>query len=161
MRRPVRTRTAAFASVLLLFAVGACSDDDRPDWSDPTLIDFHPILGVELSAMTLSPSGLYVQDLVVGEGMVTRANDRVLVAYTGWLPNGSVFDSRALSDAIEFPLSGVIQGWQEGIQGMQPGGERLLVIPPTLAYGSQGRGPIPSNATLVFRVVLVGLPGRS
>jgi FKBP-type peptidyl-prolyl cis-trans isomerase FkpA len=161
MRRPLRTRTTAFASLLLLFAVGACSDDDRPDWSDPTRIDFDPTLGVDLAAMTLRPSGLYVQDLVVGEGPVAQATDRVLVAYTGWLPNGSVFDGRPLSNPIEFPLSGVIDGWQEGLQGMQPGGDRLLVIPPALAYGSRGNGPIPGNATLVFRVVLVGLPGRT
>lgn len=162
MTGPLRTRSMALSALLLLVSLSACSDDaDGPDWSDPTRIDFDPSLGVDLAAMELRPSGLYIQELVVGEGPVVEANDRVEVAYTGWLPNGAAFDGRPLSSPIEFGLNEVIDGWQEGLVGMQPGGDRLLVIPPGLAYGNRPNGPIPANATLVFRVVLVSIPGKS
>ena len=162
MTGPIRTRSMAVSTLLLLVSLSACSDDaDRPDWSDPTRIDFDPSLGVDLSAMELRPSGLYIQELVVVEGLEVEADDRVEVAYTGWLPNGAAFDGRPLSNPIEFGLNEVIDGWQEGLVGMQPGGDRLLVIPPGLAYGNRANGPIPANATLVFRVVLVSIPGKS
>lgn len=161
MTGPIRTRSMALSALLLFVSLTACSDDDRPDWSDPTRIDFDPSLGVDLSAMELRPSGLYIQELEVGEGPVVEADDRVQVAYTGWLPNGAAFDGRSLGNPIEFGLDEVIDGWQEGLIGMQPGGDRLLVIPPELAYGNTGSGPIPPNATLVFRVVLVSITGKS
>lgn len=161
MPGPLRTRSLALSALLLLVSVSACSDDDRPDWSDPTRIDFDPSLGVDLSAMELRPSGLYVQELVVGDGPVVEATDRVEVAYTGWLPNGAAFDGRPLNNPIEFGLDEVIDGWQEGLLGMRPGGDRLLVIPPELAYGNVANGPIPANSTLVFRVVLVSIPGKT
>jgi FKBP-type peptidyl-prolyl cis-trans isomerase FkpA len=161
MTGPIRTRSMALSALLLLVALSACSDDEGPDWSDPTRIDFDPSLGVDLAAMERRPSGLYIQELVVGDGPVVEANDRVEVAYTGWLPNGAAFDGRPLSSPIEFGLNEVIDGWQEGLVGMQPGGDRLLVIPPGLAYGNRPNGPIPANSTLVFRVVLVSIPGKN
>ena len=104
---------------------------------------------------------------VVGEGAVPMlvgwgwgAGDVVVVGYTGWLPDGRAFDGTSAQNPAQFPLTGLIAGWQEGLPGMQPGGVRLLVIPPALAYGNQPFGPIPARSTLVFRVELVGLPGK-
>lgn len=161
MTGPLRTRSMALSALLLFVSLTACSDDDRPDWSDPTRIDFDPSLGVDLSAMELRPSGLYVQELEVGEGPVVEADDRVQVAYTGWLPNGAAFGGAPLTNPLDQPLDALIDGWREGIVGMQPGGDRLLVIPPELAYGNIPNGPIPANSTLVFRVVLVSITGKS
>lgn len=104
-------------------------------------------------------SGLRYQDLEVGTGEEASVGDTVLVHYTGTLADGTQFDSsRDRGQPFQFILGsgGVIQGWEEGIQGMREGGKRLLVIPPDLAYGAQGRPPvIPSNAELTFDVELV------
>lgn len=102
---------------------------------------------------------LVAEDLVVGTGKAVVATDSVTVHYTGWLAtDGTVFDSSVeRGQPATFPLSGVIQGWQEGIPGMQVGGKRRLVIPADLAYGPQGNSGIPPNSALVFEVELINI----
>ena len=106
-------------------------------------------------------SGLVYEDTVVGEGAEAVAGNYVTVHYTGWLTNGSKFDSsKDRDDPFEFPLGRghVIKGWDEGVQGMKIGGTRKLTIPADLGYGARGAGGvIPPNATLVFEVELLGL----
>ena len=106
-------------------------------------------------------SGLVIEELVVGEGAEACAGQMVSVHYTGWLTDGSKFDSsKDRDEPFEFPLGGrrVIAGWDEGVQGMRIGGTRKLTIPPALGYGTRGAGGvIPPNATLVFEVELLGL----
>ena len=105
-------------------------------------------------------SGLIIEDLTVGNGAEASAGQHVTVHYTGWLTNGSKFDSsKDRDEPFEFPLGGgrVIRGWDEGVQGMKIGGKRKLTIPPDLGYGARGAGGvIPPNATLVFEVELLG-----
>lgn len=111
-----------------------------------------------MSAVT-TPSGLIIEDLTVGEGAEARAGQYVTVHYTGWLTNGSKFDSsKDRNDPFSFPLGArhVIAGWDEGVQGMKVGGQRKLTIPPELGYGKRGAGGvIPPDATLVFEVELL------
>lgn len=106
-------------------------------------------------------SGLVIEELVVGEGGEARAGQTVSVHYTGWLTDGSKFDSsKDRNEPFEFPLGArrVIAGWDEGVQGMRIGGTRRLTIPPALGYGTRGAGRvIPPDATLVFEVELLGL----
>ena len=106
-------------------------------------------------------SGLTYEDTVVGEGAEAHAGAFVTVHYTGWLTSGSKFDSsKDRNDPFKFDLGAgmVIGGWDEGVQGMQVGGKRVLVIPPQLGYGARGAGGvIPPNATLVFEVELLGV----
>jgi FKBP-type peptidyl-prolyl cis-trans isomerase FkpA len=106
-------------------------------------------------------SGLVIEDVVVGDGADACAGQTVSVHYTGWLTNGSKFDSsKDRDEPFEFELGGrrVIAGWDEGVQGMKIGGTRKLTIPPDLGYGARGAGGvIPPNATLVFEVELLGL----
>lgn len=101
---------------------------------------------------------LLVQDITVGTGDPVAAGDTILVHYVGLLPDGTVFDS-SRERGEPFPLvlgeGRVIQGWEQGLVGMQNGGRRLLVIPPSLGYGASGFGPIPPNATLIFEVELL------
>ena len=108
-----------------------------------------------------TPSGLVIEDLVLGEGEVAAAGQRVTVHYTGWLTNGSKFDSsKDRNDPFMFGLGQgqVIRGWDEGVQGMKIGGKRKLTIPPELGYGARGAGGvIPPNATLVVEVELLGV----
>jgi FKBP-type peptidyl-prolyl cis-trans isomerase len=118
--------------------------------------------GFTLSAAAVTTdSGLIYEDLAVGEGAAAQAGDTVDVTYTGYLTDGTVFDSNLESgEPFEFQLGAgyVIPGWDEGLVGMQVGGNRLLVIPPDLAYGSTGSsGVIPANATLTFSVILNGI----
>lgn len=159
-----RTRTSAAALVMAL-ALSGCLSDSGTDVIDPTEVDFAASLGVDLSQMTRSSSGLYIQDEVIGDGEEARAGDEVSVHYQGWLSNGSELENSRTDGfgplTIEVLGGGeVIPGWDEGLVGMREGGTRLLVIPPHLAYGSQGvvvQGVslIPSNATLVFRVEML------
>lgn len=106
-------------------------------------------------------SGLVIEELVVGTGAEACAGQTVSVHYTGWLTNGTKFDSsKDRNEPFEFSLGGrhVIAGWDEGVQGMRIGGRRKLTIPAALGYGARGAGGvIPPNATLVFEVELLGL----
>jgi FKBP-type peptidyl-prolyl cis-trans isomerase FkpA len=115
--------------------------------------------------MITTDSGLQYEDTVVGSGATAQPGQTVSVHYTGWLWNqgakGAKFDSsKDRNDPFEFPLGmgHVIRGWDEGVQGMQVGGTRTLLIPPQLGYGARGAGGvIPPNATLLFEVELLGV----
>lgn len=124
-------------------------------------IKFAAALGVDIAKMTKTPSGLHYQDLVVGTGTEAKAGHQATVHYTGWLPNGSKFDSsKDRNDPFAFRLAArqVIAGWDEGVAGMKIGGKRKLVLPSALGYGTRGAPPdIPPNAVLVFDVELLGL----
>ena len=106
-------------------------------------------------------SGLEIEDQIVGDGEEAIAGQTVEVHYTGWLTDGTKFDSSHDRDqTFSFKLGGgqVIAGWDQGVAGMKIGGTRKLTIPPDLGYGERGAGGvIPPNATLVFKVELIGL----
>lgn len=107
--------------------------------------------------VTTTPSGLQIVEVQRGTGVTAGAGHQVSVHYTGYLVDGTEFDSSKGGDPITFTLGAgnVIPGWDEGIAGMQVGGKRRLIIPPQLAYGAAGAGGvIPPNAVLVFDVEL-------
>ncbi len=105
-------------------------------------------------------------DIRVGTGTEATAGRRVTVNYTGWLYSagaaenkGQQFDTSVGRTPFEFTLGSgqVIRGWDQGVLGMRVGGQRRLVIPPSLGYGSNGSGPIPPNATLIFDIELLSV----
>lgn len=168
-------------AILLCVCVAACGGDHHADTAKPadtaaamtptpaptpaptsgSGTTFAPSLGVDLASMTKTPSGLAYKDAKVGTGPVAKAGQTATVQYTGWLPDGTKFDSsRDRNEPFNFPIGAghVIKGWDEGVAGMKVGGRRLLVIPPDLGYGARGAGGvIPPNATLVFDVELLGV----
>jgi len=120
-------------------------------------MDFFP----DTTALTFEngSEGLRYAVIQQGEGEPAKAGANVKVHYTGWMTNGYKFDSsRDRGQPFAFPLGGgrVIRGWDLGVAGMLPGEKRILVIPPGLAYGSRGAGPIPGGATLIFAVEYLG-----
>jgi FKBP-type peptidyl-prolyl cis-trans isomerase FkpA len=140
---------AMFATVLLVAACGAKEQAQK------------------LATPVPPPTELQKVDVVKGTGEGISQGQVAVVHYTGWLYDpgvlehkGTKFDSsRDRGQPFKFVIGAgeVIRGWDEGVQGMQPGGQRQLVIPPDLAYGEPGNGPIPSNAALVFDVELVAI----
>jgi FKBP-type peptidyl-prolyl cis-trans isomerase FkpA len=130
---------------LALVAVVSCGGDDNPT-TTPT------------SAAPYSQT-----DLVVGTGVAAISGNLVTVAYTGWLYDNTRADGKGsqfeTNPTFSFRLGtgAVIRGWDQGVPGMRVGGQRRLVLPPDLAYGNRGQGPIPPNATLVFDITLNGV----
>ncbi len=122
-----------FTSIMIL-SVLACVDDDEN-------------------------AELMIEDLIVGTGKEVKSGDVITVHYTGWLENGTEFDSSLRPGreplVITLGMGQVIKGWDEGIPGMKVGGKRRLTIPPHLGYGNRAVGLIPANSTLIFDVELL------
>jgi len=139
----------------LLYRVEALSMEN----DDNGTVDYFP----ELAKLDLKDGREGLKYAVVQApktpGTPAKAGQKAKVHYTGWLLDGTMFDSsRGRGNPFEFNLGAgrVIRGWDIGVEGMQPGEKRILVIPPGLGYGSRGAGPIPADATLVFAVEYIG-----
>ena len=153
----------AFLLVTLLSAA-SCNDDitGLGPPSDPAKETFAASLGVDISSMSKTTSGVYYKDIVVGSSTapeVTGKTDTVRVTYAGYLKDGTLFDSRA--NTLLAPSS-LIAGFRDGMVGMREGGKRKIVIPSALGYGGRsqknpltGRITIPRQATLVFDIELL------
>jgi FKBP-type peptidyl-prolyl cis-trans isomerase len=144
---------ALAAGVVLAAGTPSPADDKKPAEKEKKM----ELPDLKAKEWKKQPNGLEIWDVKEGKGDAVKAGGRVKVHYTGWLTDGTVFDSsKKRNEPIEFPLDGVIKGWQEGIPGMKPGGVRRLKIPSELGYGARGAGGvIPPNATLVFEVELL------
>jgi FKBP-type peptidyl-prolyl cis-trans isomerase FkpA len=141
-------------SLVLLVLVSACNagSEEAP--------------GVPTGPSATPPAQLTPSDLTVGNGATAAAGNTLSVSYTGWLWNansfenkGQVFDTANALAPFVFVLGAgnVIAGWEQGIPGMRAGGARRLIIPPALAYGDTGSGPIPPGATLIFDIGLLNV----
>ncbi|KAH9002071.1 hypothetical protein EDB86DRAFT_362471 [Lactarius hatsudake] len=113
----------------------------------------------DLGGMRELPGGLKILDAKLGDGAQAKKGVKLSMRYVGKLPNGKIFDSNTTGKPFTFRLGAgeVIKGWDEGIAGMKVGGERLLIVPPSLAYGNRKTDGIPPNSTLRFEVKIIGM----
>jgi FKBP-type peptidyl-prolyl cis-trans isomerase len=153
--------TSVGFTLLVIWQINEQHKKDKADSSQTTnnggtklegtkLKDFTPVDKVE---------ELQSSDLIAGTGDEVKASDTITAHYTGALAkDGTIFQS-SLDTGQPFtsPLSGLIQGWQQGIPGMKVGGTRRLLIPAVLAYGSQAQSGIPANSDLVFDIQLISI----
>ncbi len=149
-----------FALALILFVIDGDDDGAAPPIVSasptPASVDTGPppVAGEP----TFSETGLGIIDIETGTGETPEAGQTLAVHYTGWLSDGTKFDSSLdRGTPFEFPLGAgqVIPGWDEGVTTMKVGGKRRLIIPPELAYGEQGRPSIPPNSELTFDIELL------
>jgi peptidylprolyl isomerase len=163
----MKRATTAIAAIALIFGLSACSSQPEPTISSAPnpAIALPSVSGALNQAPTITkpvgtpPSALETRDISVGNGPTVAATSTVTVQYTGlsW-SDGQIFDSSwQRGQAANFSLSQVIPGWQQGLLGMQVGGRRLIVIPPSLGYKDTGSGSIKPNETLVFVVDLLAV----
>jgi FKBP-type peptidyl-prolyl cis-trans isomerase len=149
-----RTLLPILAAAALL--VGGCRNSFSAHGSPDTIetAKYAPALGVDLAASTKLPSGLYYRDLVVGTGPRVTNGMNATVAYVLWTTDGQKIEASPIGEPYTFRVGAraVIPGWDFGIVGMNVGGKRQLIVPPELAYGANGQGPIGPNTILVFTV---------
>jgi len=162
-KRYLRYLVIGLALALAVSAVGCAEKAPPLNTTPPTETEEPAVESVEPSSPGVTPevTELKIEDLVVGTGTEAKSGDTVSVHYTGWLTDGTKFDSSFnTGQPFQFALGqgSVIAGWDEGVEGMKVGGTRKLIIPPDKGYGAQGAGGvIPPNATLVFEVQLLGV----
>jgi FK506-binding nuclear protein len=115
------------------------------------------VQGDAQAGATATPEQVQGQEVTVGTGDEAKPGMEVSVEYTGKLTDGTVFDTNVGKTPLVFTLGsqGIIPGFQVGVNGMKVGGERLIAVPPSLAYGDQAVGTIPANSTLIFDVKLL------
>ena len=150
-----------FAVGTLVAATG-CLSGESVSSTEARIEDtnFASSLGVNLAASTKTTNGVYYRDLVVGTGATVSTGQTVSVRYTGWLANGTQFDSNiSQANPLVFKLGAgsVISGFDEGLVGAKVGTQRQIIIPPSLGYGPYDYGPIPGNSVLVFKVEVVSV----
>ena len=145
---------AVVAGLALLVACGGGGSSEI-EYQVIEDVNFASSLGIDLSQMTKTTSGLYYEDVVEETGDPAMARNTVEVSYTGYLTNGDTFDS----GSFPFVLSSgaVIPGFDEGVTGMKVGGKRRIIIPPALAYGAASIGSIPAGSILIFDLELLEL----
>lgn len=165
VRDPVMRELRSVAAVAALALLAGCSLDTGPNVPapvDPASDSYASSLGIDIATMTKLPNGVYIKDTQVGQGAAAAASDSVQVNYSGYLPNGTLFDTSKQTGRkpLEFVIGkGVyIPAFENSVVGMQPGGARTIIIPTGLAYGSAGQpaAGIPPNTNIVFKIEYVG-----
>ena len=147
--------------LLVALALGACLNVNEPEEipSDPASETYAPVTGVDISKMSKTDLGVYYRDIVVGDGPQLTARRPVTITFVGDLTSGNIFDRAPSPRVYDLAAISVI-GFADGMIGMRVGGTRKVVIPSNLAFGARGQPGlgVPSNATVIYDVVLLELP---
>ena len=148
--------------IAAILAASGCTPQPKATAPEPAATETQPAQTAPAPAPQAQATELKIEDTKVGTGAEAKSGDLVTVNYTGYLTDGTKFDSSLDSgQPFKFTIGQgeVIAGWDQGFAGMKVGGKRKLTIPPELGYGAQGAGGgvIPPNATLVFDVELMGV----
>lgn len=151
IRRPL---VAVVAAIALTSCLNLNVDQPTDQPSDPATETFDPSLNINISTMQRTPSGVYYKDGPLGSGTPLTGLGTVVVTFVAYLKNAVVFQQGV---GVQTTLANEILGLREGLQGMRPGGERLLVIPSALAFGSSS-GSVPPNSTVIYDIILVSIP---
>ncbi len=152
IKRNTGATLGVVAALALLLA--ACGDAVGPN---PTDVEFASSLGIDLELMTQTASGLYIRNDSIGAGVAAAPGDQVTVSFTGWLADGTQFDSGEFS--LTIGVTNLVAGFTEGVTGMRVDGIRTIVVPAALGYGSNGLedADIPGGAVLVFEITVISI----
>jgi peptidylprolyl isomerase len=151
----------SLAAVAVLGVLAACdlsTDPNVPAPIDPANDFYASSLGIDIATMTKLANGVYIKDKTVGTGTAAVTQDSVKIDYTGWLPNGTRFDTSKQTGRVplEFVIgkSVYLPAFETAVIGMQPGGVRTAILPTAQAYGVAGypQAGIPANSNLVFQI---------
>ena len=162
----MRFRLLALPALFAAAGLSSCTPTEPKGPSDPASETFAPSLNVDIASMTkIEGVKVYYKDINVGTGTPAASyNKTIMITYSGYLANGTLFDSNVGQDSLVVQLNdaNLIAGWVLGIDGMKPGGIRKLVIGSSYGYGgieqsSPGKPSIPPHSTLIFDVHLKGV----
>ena len=154
-------RCFPFLVFITVLSVNACQLGDKTPFVRYPKI--RPSKAKALRTETLK-GGIIVEDLRIGEGMSLKAKDDVTMHFSGWFKDDlTKFDSsldRGVYLQYKYGVHTINQGWDRGIEGMRVGGKRRLIVPSALAYGAEGRGPVPPDKDLIYEIDLLEI-GRN
>jgi FKBP-type peptidyl-prolyl cis-trans isomerase len=150
-------RIAILAAAL---ALAACNAHGQPQAPAPGASDAFMAKTAKQPGVITLPSGLEYKIIKSGPvgGVSAKPGDEVKVNYEGKLTDGTVFDSSYKNgEPVVFPVGGLIPAWNEALPMMKPGDVWMLYVPPALGYGPEGKGPIPADSVMVFKIELLGV----
>jgi FKBP-type peptidyl-prolyl cis-trans isomerase len=159
MRRVVRGAAFVGAAALTLALAGCAPRGAPAAGASPGTIEtttFAPDLAIDLTQFTRLNSGMYIDDVIAGKGVVAAEGRKATFRYAAYLPDGTVVESQR--QPIEAEMNdGMVKGLRFGMAGMHAGGQRRLIVPPSLGYGRTQYGKVPPNSILVFDVELIAV----
>lgn len=158
-------RAAVLAGIAAVAILAACKNPAGTPTNvvtNPLGATYDPALGIRIADYQVTTNGAYTYDSIIGGGAIANAGKLVKLRYIGYLANGVIFDKNtnvATDSVLTFTIGSgsVIQGFDEGLIGMRQGGKRMIIIPPTLGYGSTARAGIPANSILIFNISLTSV----
>tara|TARA_B110000196_G_scaffold130385_1_gene112921 strand:+ start:67 stop:594 length:528 start_codon:yes stop_codon:yes gene_type:complete len=151
--KKLNSRAGGLLSIAFVAALGACDNSSTQVVEE---LEFAASLNVDLAQMEMLPSGVYIKDLEIGDGLKVLSNSELIVTYFGYLADGTQFGTGEFTFLMG--RRQVITGFEQGVLGMLEKGTRKVVIPPEMGYGDQVQSAIPAGSVLVFDITVDSIP---